>query len=58
MYITQRFHIVAGLKNDVHEEVNFLSGSDCIHKGASNKYVRLDGGRGGQPKAYSVNKAM
>ena len=27
-------------------------------KGASNKYVRLDGGRGGQPKAYSVNKAM
>ena len=31
---------------------------DKFGKGASNKYARLDGGRGGQPKAYSVNKAM
>ena len=32
--------------------------SGVSFKGTFNKYVRLYGGRGGQPKAYSVNMAM
>ena len=46
------------MQNRVKHEWAQIEGQKQNGKGASNKYVRLDGGRGGQPKAYSVNKAM